>query len=123
MLWIPRKVPVCVFEKSPKDMLHSNERLIFLGRLLVSPVLLAGATGYYGYLAGLRGLRSIVYTELRNIMSAASLDNRYQILDWFTNKGRLIVYVAERKPTTRIGSDSGSEKMLTRLRRAFTRFR
>jgi len=119
MLWVPRKVPVCVFERSPKGGFRSNVRLIFLGRLLVSPLLLMGATGFHAYLAYEHRFRSKVYSELKHIMSAACLDNTYHILDWFMSKGRLFVYVAERTPAIRRGLGLSSRRAKSWLRKAF----
>lgn len=123
MLWLPRKVPVCVYESSPKGPFQSNTRLIFLGRLLVSPLLFLGATGYYAYLADQQRFRSIVLSELRHIMSAACLDSTYRILDWFMKKGRLFVYVAEKRPAIKRGLGPHSKKTLTWLRRVLSRSR
>jgi len=119
MLWVPRKVPVCVFERSPRGRLGSNVRLIFLGRLLVSPLLFMGASGYYAYLANEHRFRSKIYSELKHIMSAACLDNTYHILDWFMSKGRLSVYVAERAPAIRRGLGLSSKRAKSWLRKAF----
>ena len=96
MLWAPRRVPVCVFERTPKDSLTSDRRLVFLGRMAVSPVLFMGAAGYFAYLADRDRFRSLVLSELRRIMSFASLDNTYHIEDWFLTSNRLFVYVAKR---------------------------
>jgi len=119
MLWVPRRVPVCVFERSRRGSLRSNVHLIFLGRLLVSPLLFMGATGYFAYLANHQRFRSKVYSELKHIMSAACLDNTYHILDWFMSKGRLFVYVAERTPAIRRGLGLSSKKAKSWLRKAF----
>ena len=95
MLWVPRRVPVCVYEKSNKGLLHSGLRLLFLGKLLVLPVLFLGAGGY-AYLADQQLFRWKVFHELKNIMLAARLDNTYYVEDWFMNRGRLFVHVKRR---------------------------
>lgn len=122
MLWVPRKVPVFVFEKSAKGPLRSNVRLIFLGRLLVSPLLFMGASGYFAYLTIDQRFRSKICSELWHIRSAACLDNTYHILDWFMTRGRLFVYVGEKSPTIKRGLKSHSKKTLTWIRRVFSRF-
>ena len=95
MLWAPRRVPVCVFEKTRGPSLTSDRRLIFLGRMTVSPLLSIGATGYFAYLANWGRFRSIVLSELKRIMSVAGLDNSYQIENWYMSKDRLIIHVAK----------------------------
>ena len=95
MLWAPRRIPVCVFEKTRGNSLTSDRRLIFLGRMTVSPLLSIGATEYFVYLANWGRFRSIVLSELKRIMSVAGLDNSYQIENWFMAKDRLIIHVAK----------------------------
>ena len=95
MLWAPRRVPVCVFERTRGHSLTSDRRLIFLGRMTVSPLLSIGATGYFAYLANWGRFRSIVLSELKRIMSVAGLDNSYQIENWCMSKDRLIIHVAK----------------------------
>jgi hypothetical protein len=95
MLWAPRRVPVCVFEKTRANSLISDRRLIFLGKITLSPMLSIGATGYFAYLANWGRFRSIVLSELKRIMSVAGLDSSYQIENWFMAKDRLIIHVAK----------------------------
>lgn len=120
MLCVPRRVPVCVFEKSPRGILQSELRLIFLGRLLVLPVLFVGAAGYFAYLAGHDRLRSIVFSELRHIMSSAGLDSTYRIEDWFMSKDGLCVHVT--KGTRQVSrAPDGPAEVRSWLRRIFGR--
>lgn len=105
MLSVPRRVPVCVFERSQKGFFRSNLRLIFMGRLLVLPVLFLGRTGCLRLTVDLpdqNRLRSAVSSELKRIRLAARLDNTYHIVDWFMKKDRLFVHVARH---TRRGLD------------------
>jgi hypothetical protein len=85
-----------VFEKTPKNSLMPGRRLIFLGRMAVSPVLFMGAVGYFAYLADRDHFRSVVLSELRRIMSFANLDNTYRIEDWFVKRNRLLIQVAKK---------------------------
>jgi len=123
MLWMPRRVPVCVFERSPTSIFRSNLRLIFLGRLVVSPVLFIGGGGYFAYLADRGRFREAVLSELKRIMSSAGLDSRYYVEDWFMKKGRLFVHVAKRAQETRRRLHSPSERAASLLRRALARLR
>jgi hypothetical protein len=102
MLWAPRRVPVCVFERTPKNSLISDRRLIFLGQMAVSPVLLLGAVGYFAYLADKDRFRSAVLSELKRIMSFADLDNTYRVEDWFMKRNRLLIHVAKKNQGSRI---------------------
>jgi len=74
----------------------SGRRLVFLGRMAVSPVLFMGAVGYFAYLADRDHFRSVVLSELRRIMSFANLDNTYHIEDWFVKRNRLLIHVAKK---------------------------
>ncbi len=85
-----------MFERTPKNSTISGRRLIFLGRMAVSPALFMGATGYFAYLADRDGFRSVVLSELRRIMSFANLDNTYHIEDWFVKRNRLLIQVAKK---------------------------
>ena len=123
MLWMPRRVPVCVFERSPRSIFRSNLHLIFLGRLIVSPVLFIGGGGYFAYLADQSRFRRAVLSELKRIMSSAGLDRRYYVEDWFMKKGRLFVHVAKRAQETGRRLDSPSERVTSWLRRAFAGLR
>jgi len=119
MLWVPRRVPVCVFERSPRSIFRSNLRLIFLGQLIVSPVLFIGGGGYFAYLADQSRFRRAVLSELKRIMSSAGLDSRYYVKDWFMKKGRLFVHVAKRQQETRRRFDSPSQAVASWLKRTF----
>ena len=121
MLWAPRRVPVCVFERTAKDSLTSDRRLVFLGRMAVSPVLFMGAAGYFAYLADRDRFRSLVLSELRRIMSFASLDNTYHIEDWFLTSNRLFVYVAKKGWRIRRGLDLPYKRALSWLGRKIAR--
>lgn len=121
MLWVPRRVPVCVFERSPRSIFRSNLRLIFLGRLVVSPVLFVGGGGYFAYLADQSRFRWAVLSELKRIMSSAGLDRAYYVEDWFMKKGRLFVHVAKRRQQTRRRHDSPSKTAASWLKRTFHR--
>lgn len=123
MLWVPRRVPVCVFERSPRSIFRSNLRLIFLGRLVVSPLLFVGGGGYFAYLADQSRFRRAVLSELKRIMSSAGLDSRYYVEDWFMKKGRLFLHVAKRAQETRRRLHSPSERTASWLRRALARLR
>jgi hypothetical protein len=113
-----------VFEKSRRGIFQSELRLIFLGRLLVLPVLFVGAAGYFVYLAGHDRLRSIVFSELRHIVSSAGLDSTYRIEDWFMKKGRLIVQVTRRAERIKTQLDSPlRERAASWLKRLHFRFR
>jgi hypothetical protein len=115
MLWAPRRVPVCVFETTPKDGLTRSRRLVFLGRMAVSPVLFMGASGYFAYLADHDRFRSVVLSELKRIMSFASIDNTYHIEDWFLTSNRLCVYVAKKGRRIRRGLNSPYKRALSWL--------
>ena len=117
MLWAPRRIPVCVFERTSRGIFSSDHRLIFLGRLTVSPVLFMGATGYFAYLSNRSRFRSAVLSELRRIMSFADLDTTYRVENWFMKKNRLFVHVAEKGQ--RIGQrlDSSTKRFLPRFGR------
>jgi hypothetical protein len=101
MLWAPRRVPVCVFERISRSLLIPDLRLVFLGRMAVSPTLFIGAAGYFAYLADRDRFRSVVLSDLKRIMSFASLDSTYRVENWFVKKGRLCVHVAKRSQGTR----------------------
>ena len=117
MLWAPRRVPVCVFERAPRNSLVSDRRLIFLGRMAVSPVLFLGAVGYFAYLADRDRFRSVVLSELRRIMSFANLDNTYHVEDWFVKKNRLLIHVAKKGQGTRIRLNLPFKRTLSWLSR------
>jgi hypothetical protein len=123
MLWAPRRVPVCVFERSPKNSLISDRRLIFLGRMAVSPVLFLGAVGYFAYLADRDRFRSVVLSELKRIMSFANLDNTYHIEDWFVKRNRLLIQVAKKGQGSRIRLNLPSKRTLSWLGRKISRLR
>jgi len=100
MLSVPTRVTVCVFERSRKGFFQSNLRLIFLGRLLVLPVLFLGRTGCLRLTVDLPDqdrLRSAVSSELKRIMVVASLNNTYRIVDWFMKKEQLFVHVVRHR--------------------------
>jgi hypothetical protein len=115
MLWAPRRVPVCVFERTARNSLISDRRLIFLGRMVVSPVLFLGAVGYFAYLADRDRFRSIVLSELRRIMSFADLDNTYHVEDWFVRRNRLLIHVAKKSQGKRIKLDLPFKRALSWL--------
>jgi hypothetical protein len=123
MLWAPRRVPVCVFEMTPKYSLISDRRLIFLGRMAVSPVLFLGAVGYFAYLADRDRFRSVVLSELKRIMSFANLDSTYHVEDWFVKRNRLLIQVAKKGQGTRIRLNLPSKRVLSWLRRKIFRLR
>jgi hypothetical protein len=123
MLWAPRRVPVCVFERTPKNTLTSERRLIFLGQMAVSPVLFMGATGYFAYLADRDRFRSVVLSELRRIMSFADLDNTYHIEDWFVTRKRLLIQVAKRGQGNGRGLDVPYKRTLSWLGRRISGLR
>jgi hypothetical protein len=120
MLWAPRRVPVCVFERASKNSLISDRRLIFLGRMAVSPVVFIGAAGYFAYLADRDRFRSVVLSELRRIMSFASLDNTYHVEDWFMASNRLFVHVAKKGQKIGRGFHVPYERTLSWLMRRFS---
>lgn len=122
MLWVPRRVPVCVYEKVGKGSLDSGVRLVFLGRMLVSPVLFLGAHGYFAYLSDRQVFRSKVLAELRHIMTAASLDSTYYIEDWFMKKGRLLVHVARKAHKIKRELDSPWRKAASWFKRQSSQF-
>jgi len=117
MLWAPRRVPVCVFERSRGSIFGFDRRLIFLGRLAVSPVLFIGATGYFAYLADRDRFRSAVLSELKRIMVFASLDGTYHIEDWYMKKNRLLVDVAKKHQRIGAGLDLPYKRLLSQVRR------
>ncbi len=123
MFWVPHRLPVCVYEKLPKGAFQSDLRLVFLGRLAVLPVVFLGANGYFGYLADRQVFRSAVFSELKHIMSAASLDNTYYVEDWFMKKGRLLVHVAKKAQKVKRELDSPWKRAASWLRRLSTEFR
>ncbi len=116
MLWVPRRVPVCVFERT-HDAPRSHPDLVFLGRLNVTPVLFLGAHGYFAYLANQDRLRSAVLSELKRVMTSAGLDSTYRIEDWFLKKDRLVVHVVKKVQDTRAHFDSPSSRIASWLRR------
>jgi hypothetical protein len=63
---------------------------------MVLPILFLGASGYFCFLAERQRWRSVVMAELKHIMVAASLDNSYQVENWFMKKDRLFVHVVRR---------------------------
>jgi len=117
MLWVPRRIPVCVYERSGKGPFRSKLRLIFLGRLLVLPVLFVGANGYFAYLADRQLFRSIVFSELRHIMAAANVDSRYYVEDWFMKRGRLLVHVARKAERIKRELNSPRKRVASWLKR------
>ncbi len=117
MLSIPCRISVCVYERSRRGLLRSDNRLIFLGKLHVLPILFLGANGYFSYLAGYQLFRSTVFSELKHIMSAACLDNTYYVEDWFVKKGRLLVHVARRVHRIKREMDSPWKLVKSRLKR------
>ena len=123
MLWAPRRVPVCVFERTPKDSLISDRRLIFLGRMAVSPVLFLGAVGYFAYLADRDRFRSVVLSELRRIMSFANLDNTYHVEDWFVKRNRLLIRVAKEGQGTQMRPNLPFKRTLSWLGRKISELR
>jgi len=123
MLWMPRLVPVCVFERVPRSIFRSDFRLVFLGRLNVSPVLFIGSGGYFAYLADQNRFRLTVLSELKRIMSSAGLDNTYHIEEWFMSKGRLLVRVAKKAHEGRRQSDLSRRKRESWRERLLNRFR
>lgn len=123
MLWLPRRVPVCVFEHSRDGLLRSNVRLVFVGRLVLLPVLFLGAKGYFAYLADQDRLRSSVLTELKRIMVTARLDEGYEIENWFMKKNRLFVYVAKKARRIGRGLDSPPRGLFSRIGRRLSRIR
>jgi|GEM_PF-2185998 len=120
MLWVPRRVPVCVFERA-RDAQHTHPDLVFLGRLNVRPVLFLGAHGYFAYLADQDRLRSAVMAELRQIMTSADLDSTYCIEDWFLKKDRLVVHVVKKVQDMRAHLDSPSSRIGSWFRRLFAK--
>jgi len=84
-------------------------------------VLFLGSTGYFFYLADRDRFRSVVLSDLRQIMSFAGLDKTYCIEDWFVKKGRLLVQVAKRSQRARTGLDTLRKRLLSRLGREFSR--
>ena len=123
MLWAPRRVPVCVFERTPRNSLISDSHLIFLGRMAVSPVLFLGAVGYFAYLADRDRFRSVVLSELRRIMSFANLDNTYHVEDWFLKKNRLLIRVAKKGQGHRIRLSLPFKRTLSWVRRKISGLR
>jgi hypothetical protein len=117
MLWAPRRVPVCVFERIPRNSLISHRRLIFLGRMAVSPILFLGAAGYFAYLADRDRFRSVVLSELWRIMSFADLDNTYRVEDWFVKRNQLLIHVAKNGEGNRVRFNLPVRRSLSWLRR------
>jgi hypothetical protein len=69
-----------------------KSKLIFIGRLNFLGILLLGFRGHW-FLIGTK-YGQPVHEGLRVILETAKLDDRvYKVLDWFPNKGRLIIYV------------------------------
>jgi hypothetical protein len=123
MLWTPRRIPVCVIERTPKNSLISDHRLIFLGRMAVSPVLFLGAVGYFAYLADRDRFRSVVLSELRRIMSFANLDNTYHVENWFMKRNRLLIHVAKKGQGRRIRLGLPFKRIASSLRRKISGLR
>lgn len=117
MLWVRRPVPVCVFEKSQANLFRSNVRVIFLGRLLVLPVLFCRREWIFRDIADQHRLRSAILSELKRIMSAANLDDTYRVVDWFMKKERLFVHVTRNAQKLKSGLDSPWKRVASWLRR------
>jgi len=117
MLWVRRLVPVCVFEKSRPSLFRSNVRVIFLGRLLVLPVLFCRREWIFRDISDQHRLRSAILSELKRVMSAANLDDTYRVVDWFMKKERLFVHVTRNAQKLRSGLDSPRKRVASWLRR------
>lgn len=117
MLWVPRRVPVCVFEKSRKGLFRSDLRVIFVGRLQVLPVLFCRREWIFRDIADQHRLRSAMFSELKRIMSAANLDDTYRVVDWFVKKGGLFVHVARNAQELTRVLDSPWRRVTSSLRR------
>jgi len=122
MFWVPRLVPVCVFEKSRGSLFRSNIRVIFLGRLSVLPVLFCRREWIFRDISDQHHLRSVMLSELKRIMSAANLDDTYRIVNWFMKKERLFVYVTRNAQKLRSGLDSPWKRVASCLRRLLPEF-
>ena len=119
MLWVRRLVPVCVFEKSRLSLFRSNVRVIFLGRLLVLPVLFCRREWIFRDISDQHRLRSAILSELKRIMSAANLDDTYRVVDWFMKKERLFVHVTRNAQKLKSDLDSPWKRVASWLRRLF----
>ena len=117
MLWVRRLVPVCVFEKSRPSLFRSNVRVIFLGRLLVLPVLFCRREWIFRDISDQHRLRSAILSELKRIMSAANLDDTYRVVDWFMKKERLFVHVTRNAQKLKSDLDSPRKRVASWLRR------
>jgi len=96
MLWVTKPVQVCVFEKSRRGLFRSDAHVIFLGRLLVLPVLFCRREWIFRDISDQHRLRSAILSELKRILSAANLDKTYHVVDWFMKKDRLFVHVTRK---------------------------
>ena len=112
-----------MFEKSRKSLLRSNVRVIFLGRLLVLPVLFCRREWIFRDIADQHRLRSTTFSELKRIMSAANLDDTYRVVDWFMKKGRLFVHVARNAQELRSGMDLPWKRLASWLRQLLAELR
>ena len=65
-----------------------------MGRLFVLPVLFCRREWIFRDISDQHRLRSVMLVELRRIMTAASLNDTYRVVDWFMKKNRLFVHVA-----------------------------
>lgn len=123
MLWVRQRLPVCVFEKSPRGLFRSDVRVIFLGRLLVLPVLFCRREWVFRDISDQHHLRSAMLSELKRIMSAANVDNSYHVVDWFMKKDRLFVHVARKAQKVERRLDSPSKRIASWMRRLFAESR
>jgi hypothetical protein len=113
---------VCVFEDPRKGLSRSHARVIFLGRLAVLPVLFCRREWIFRDISDQGRLRSAMLSELKRVMSAASLDETYRVVDWFMKKGQLFVRVAGNARELRKPSDSPWKRVASWLRRLMTEF-
>ena len=120
MLWVRKQVPVCVFERPRKGLFGSEAHVIFLGRLAVLPVLFCRREWIFRDISDQGRLRSAMLSELKRIMSAASLDETCRVVEWFMNKGRLFVRVTANAQELRRSSDSPWKRVASWLRRLMT---
>ncbi len=123
MLSVPQRVPVCVFEKSRKSLFGSDFHVIFLGQLLVLPVLFCRREWIFRDISDQHRLRSAMLSELERIMAAANLNDTYRVVDWFMKKGRLFIHVARNARELRNGLDSPWKRVGSWLRRLLAELR
>jgi hypothetical protein len=97
LVQLKRRVPVLIYERiRTRQYLHFirryKKRLLFVGRLTVSEILLLGLNGFW-FLSGTK-YDSPILQGLLSLLTTAKLDDGgYKVTDWFQKKGQLTLYL------------------------------